>query len=165
MHATPMTTHHFFGVDPGNAGGIAVLNIKGQVVRVHRRPTDLLELGAIFHLPPDVTGVGMIEFVRSSPQMGVVSAFTFGRGLGELEMALTAARIQYWEVLPRKWQDTFECRSHGDKNITKAKAVEMFPSALWLAPELMPITHHTADALLIAEFCRRSFLARHATRI
>jgi hypothetical protein len=37
--------------------------------------------------------------------------------------------------------------SKGDKNVTKRKAQELFPS--------LKITHATADALLIAEYLRR----------
>jgi hypothetical protein len=38
--------------------------------------------------------------------------------------------------------------SKGDKNVTKAKAQQLFTQ--------LKITHATADALLIAEFARRS---------
>lgn len=90
----------------------------------------------------------VLEFVRSSPQMGVVSAFTFGQGYGGLKMALAACGIPYEEVLPAKWQKALGCRTGGDKNVSKRKAQELYPA--------IKITHATADALLLATYCRRT---------
>jgi hypothetical protein len=39
------------------------------------------------------------------------------------------------------------CLTKGDKNVSKARAQELFPA--------LKITHATADALLIAEYGRR----------
>jgi hypothetical protein len=88
-----------------------------------------------------------IEQVSSSPQMGVVSAFSFGRGYGNLEMALTAAGIPFERVRPQVWQKAMGCMTKGDKNISKAKAQELFPDK--------KIIHATADALLIALYGTR----------
>jgi hypothetical protein len=85
-----------------------------------------------------------LEQVHSSPQMGVVSAFTFGNGFGHLEMALTAAGIPFTRVRPQVWQKELGCLTKGDKNISKRKAQELFPS--------MKVTHATADSLLIATY-------------
>jgi Holliday junction resolvasome RuvABC endonuclease subunit len=85
-----------------------------------------------------------LEQVHSSPQMGVVSSFTFGNGFGHLEMALTAAGIPFERVRPQVWQKAMGCMTKGDKNVSKRKAQELFPS--------MKVTHATADALLIASY-------------
>jgi Holliday junction resolvasome RuvABC endonuclease subunit len=96
-----------------------------------------------------VTGCrAFIEQVHSSPQMGVKSAFTFGQGYGHLEMALTAANIPFERVRPQKWQQAMGCMTKGDKNVSKRRAQELFPS--------LKITHAIADCLLIAEFGRRA---------
>ena len=81
-------------------------------------------------------------------EMGVKSAFTFGNGFGHIEMALTAAAIPFERVRPQVWQKALGCLTKGDKNITKQKAQEMFP--------IVKITHAIADALLIAEYNRRT---------
>lgn len=91
-----------------------------------------------------------IERVSSSPQMGVVSAFTFGRGVGNLEAACQCVGIPITWVAPSVWQKELGCLSHGDKNITKRRAQELFPT--------LKITHAIADALLIAEWGRRRSL-------
>jgi hypothetical protein len=58
-----------------------------------------------------------------------------------------AAGIPYDLVLPVKWQTAMSCRTKGDKNVSKARAQQLFPD--------VKVTHAIADALLIAEFCRR----------
>jgi hypothetical protein len=45
----------------------------------------------------------VLEKVNSSPMMGVVSAFNFGRGYGWLETLLTVHSIPFECVAPQKW--------------------------------------------------------------
>lgn len=139
------------GIDPGKSGGIAWIGDDGTVVEAMPETLqDLWELIVSISLNAETGGTGImayIEAIHSSPQMGVVSSFTFGRGLGNLEMALTAAGIPFERVRPQVWQKELACMSKGDKNITKRKAQELFPS--------LKVTHKTADALLIAEYGRR----------
>lgn len=137
------------GLDPGVSGGIAVLRDDGQVVEVYRMPAterDLLD--RLSPWPRAYRTYGILERVSASPQMGVVSAFTFGRHYGALLMALTAAGIRFDQVTPQTWQKALGCLSKGDKNITKRRAQQLFPD--------QKITHAIADALLLAEFGRRT---------
>ncbi len=152
----------YVGIDPGVSGGIAVLSESGAVVSavsMPKTPRDILD-ALIFTVDPAHHGVrAVIERVSASPQMGVVSAFTFGRGLGGLHMALTAAGITFDEVTPGVWQGAMGVRqttgktslgtsaAKKDKNITKRRAQALFPGVV--------VTHATADALLLAEFWRR----------
>lgn len=137
----------FVGVDPGKAGGIAAVNEFGIPVASVKMPaTDRDVLDTFRHFATLGECRAVLEFVRSSPQMGVVSAFTFGCGYGGLRMALAAAGIPFTECVPRKWQGKLGCLSKQNKNVTKAKAQQLFPS--------VPVTHAIADALLIAEYCR-----------
>ncbi len=62
-------------------------------------------------------------------------------------MALVAAGIAFDEVTPQRWQKMLGCRSKGDKNVTKRRAQDLFPQ--------VRVTHALADALLLAEYCRR----------
>lgn len=135
------------GIDPGLGGGLAAIG-EGGTVRAFKMPVtdrDVLDLLSQF-----LGGGGtraVLERVSASPQMGVVSAFTFGRGFGGLTMALTAARIPFDLVTPRTWQTALACLSGGDKNITKRRAQQLFPH--------LAVTHAIADALLLAEYGRR----------
>lgn len=138
------------GIDPGVNGGIAwIQDGKPCVEKMPDTLKDLWEL--LYSIECQDNGYknckAYIECVHSSPQMGVKSAFTFGQGYGRLEMALTAAGIPFERVRPQEWQKSMGCMSKGDKNVTKRKAQELFPS--------LKITHATADALLIAEYLRR----------
>ena len=137
------------GVDPGADGGIAwITDGKACVEKMPDTLQDLWELICDIHpnrlceKQPPIKAY--IEQVSSSPQMGVVSAFSFGRGYGNLEMALTAAAIPFERVRPQVWQKALGCMTKGDKNVSKRKAQELFPDR--------KVTHATADALLIAHY-------------
>ena len=135
------------GIDPGLSGGIAFLPTTGTPW-AHKMPEtdrDLIDL--IRDSINLFEATALIELVHSSPQMGVKSAFTFGEGYGRLQMALTALAVPYERIRPAAWQKAMGCLTGGDKNISKRRAQELFPT--------LKITHSIADALLIAEFNRR----------
>ena len=141
------------GIDPGKSGGIA-WSIDGQmsVAKMPETLQDLWELiGDIADLVPASTKhlecKAYIEQVSAMPGQGVTSCFTFGRGLGQLEMALTAASIPFERVTPQKWQKSMGCLTKGDKNVSKRRAQELYPE--------LKVTHATADALLIATYGTR----------
>lgn len=145
----------YIGIDPGVSGGIAAIDEVAGRPRVYyaaAMPETMSELLSLLRYLNQDPAIAVLEQVRSSPQMGVVSAFTFGRGLGRLEMALTATNFVFEEVHPIRWQNAMNCRTHGDKNISKARAIELFPQ--------MKITHAIADAILMAEYLRRLERAR-----
>jgi len=141
------------GIDPGASGAIAWIDERGKSC-VEKMPDTLQDLWDLiqsigFEVPDfkPYEVKAYIEQVSSSPQMGVVSAFSFGRGYGNLEMALTAAGIPFERVRPQVWQKAMGCMTKGDKNISKAKAQELFPDK--------KVIHATADALLIALYGSR----------
>lgn len=138
----------FIGIDPGKSGGIAWLGegedpqyalLKNMTDQDVWRCLARLEMAGAY---------AVVEKVHSSPQMGVKSAFTFGRGYGFLVASLTASAIPFVEVTPNKWQKSLSCQTKGDKNVTKQKAQQLYPS--------LKVTHGNADALLIATYCRQN---------
>jgi len=139
------------GIDPGASGGIAFIpdNLPSEAW-ASKMPETLADLWDI------LDGVGFdstshhacLEKVHSMPGQGVASSFKFGQGFGHLEMALTASRIPFTYVTPQKWQKELGCLTGGDKNVSKARAQQLFPH--------LKITHAIADSLLIAEYCRRT---------
>ena len=138
----------YLGIDPGLSGGIAFVPETGtpwahKMPETDRDLIDLLSDNISLH-----TATAMLEFVHSSPQMGVKSAFTFGEGYGRLQAVLTALRVPYERIRPAAWQKAMGCLTKGDKNVSKRRAQELFPT--------LKITHATADALLIAEYNRRT---------
>ena len=138
----------YIGIDPGKSGGIAIIadGCEPWAVKMPETERDIYDTIRALRSWSDRDAVALIERVHSSPQMGVVSAFTFGSGYGALRMALIAAEIPFTEVTPAVWQKTQGCRTNGDKNISKARAQQLFPT--------LKITHATADALLIARHCQ-----------
>jgi len=140
------------GIDVGASGAIAWIDERGKscVEKMPDTLQDLWELVVSISLNAGTGGLGVrayLEAVSSSPQMGVVSSFSFGRGYGNLEMALTAAGIPFERVRPQVWQKAMGCMTKGNKNISKQKAQELFPDK--------KVIHATADALLIALYGSR----------
>lgn len=142
------------GIDPGKNGGVA-MSVAGDVT-VHRLPsapgalTTMLRCWKLAY--PDI--VCYVERISSSPQMGVVSAFTFGQGYGQILEATHGLDIRTWRVEPKAWQKRFDIKydkgmtSTQKKNVTKAKAIEYFPKI----HERVGITHWMADALLMMRY-------------
>ena len=89
----------------------------------------------------------VFEKVGYMPTDGGQGAFTFGSINGLLRGALLALGVRPRYVYPQAWQAELECLSGGSKNVTKLRAIQLFPGE--------KVTHGSADALLIAEFGRR----------
>lgn len=134
------------GIDPGTTGGIALLSTDLKFIKVDKfsTPKDVAQcLDSWGHL----VIMAYIEGVNSRPGMGIASMFKFGMNYGIWQGLLTAFKIPFQRVYPLKWQTYMGCRTGGNKNISKARAQELFP--------LIKVTHAVADAILIAEYGRR----------
>jgi hypothetical protein len=76
-----------------------------------------------------------------SPKLTV----NYGWFLGLLDLL----ELRYMRVAPVSWQNGMDCRTGGNKSISRAKATKLFG-------DFMPkITNDCADSMLIAEFGRR----------
>ncbi len=140
------------GVDPGLRGAIVLLCADGRLGGVWA----FGDLGMVFEMVDTVRAAttalrsaggteAYLEKVGYRPTDGGKGAFTFGKVTGVLHGALVAYGADVVEVAPQLWQTSMECLTHGDKNVSKRRAIELFPDA----PR---ITHATADALLIAAY-------------
>lgn len=147
----------FIGIDPGQSGGIAVLgaNQSGIPLCYGLDTTEKDIRDVLWPLQPFMKGsendsrsFALIERVHSMPKQGVASSFKFGQNYGFLRGCLISLGIPFEEVTPQKWQKAMGCLTKGDKNVSKAKCQQLFPS--------IKVTHAIADALLIAEFARRT---------
>ena len=144
----------YMGIDPGKSGGWAVLNQDGTVWGVGKNSDVATLRDALEQDSLDI----VIEKVWSSPRMGVVGAFSFGESFGFLQGLIAGCYKSPHIVTPKKWQREMGLiqsgRSLGEgdaakKNANKAMAERLFPGKR--------ITHAWADALLIAEYCRRVY--------
>jgi hypothetical protein len=142
----------YAGIDPGVSGGLAVLWPDGKIhstCKLADRSTFLSAMGSPLEL------VILIERVWATPQMGVTSAFTFGNNFGWLTGVLDASGREYREITPKGWQREMGLIQSGGKigrNAEKKARNKELAVSLW--PDAR-ITNATADALLIAEYCRR----------
>jgi crossover junction endodeoxyribonuclease RuvC len=139
----------YIGIDPGQSGGIAVVCSDGTGFAWPMMDTERDIYDHIISLKTwcNASVSAVIERVHSMPRQGVASTFKFGMGYGALRMALVASGLPWRDVTPQAWQKEIGCLTGGDKNVSKAKAQQLFPS--------LKITHATADCLLIAEWLRR----------
>jgi crossover junction endodeoxyribonuclease RuvC len=139
---------NYLGVDVGASGAMAVVDSVGAVVSIQR--LDATQHDVWTWLAEQRVRFAVIEKVNAMPKQGVVSTFKFGTSFGFCQGMLVAAGIRFEFVTPQKWQKALDCRSRGDKNVTKARAQALFPG--------VKVIHANADALLISEFARRTDL-------
>lgn len=153
----------FIGIDPGASGALAVLDGSVTATASPRTERDLWDW--ISRFGPWIDGelreeplhaFAVIEKVQG--YIGLAhpgsAMFKFGVSYGGLRMALIAAGIPFEEVAPQRWQRALgiaprrKDESRGQfKNRLKARAQQLFPH--------VSVTLANADALLIAEYCRR----------
>jgi len=155
----------YLGIDPGAGGGLAWVPHRARVgIECSAIGMPKTEWDLWFELQfrrPRLTQhprFAVIElntgYVGGAGNPGS-AMFKFGRSAGLLEMALVAAEIPYERATPQAWQKALgivprkktESKT-AFKNRLKARAQQLFPSC-------SGITLATADALLIAEYCRR----------
>lgn len=149
---------NFLGIDPGpKSGGLAIVTNGRVIYAITTMPPTERELYEFVHKAASTINMAWIEKVHAFPKQGVVSAFNFGDNFGVLKGILTACEISYELVQPRFWQKTLQIpprkRKANEtktqfKNRLRGMAQQLYPGE--------PILKDTADALLIAEACRRT---------
>ena len=150
------------GIDPGRNGGIVGLT-NGRINIIDKMPQQPADLWGYFI---NVLGIPMmekekiyvfIEDVHSMPTDGSKSAFTFGRGLGWLDMLLSHWDLHTTRIIPRKWQ-LYYGLSRGKEGDATGKETRhnykkrILKEAKVLAPDRHGenLTLATCDAYLIA---------------
>jgi len=145
----------YLGIDPGQSGAAAILDHYGKW-GAHLRFSKLTE-SEIANWFADQNQawslLARLEQVHSMPKQGVASAFKFGRSAGLLLGILASCGIPFEYVTAGVWQRKMRCLSKGNKAVTRAAAQRLFSGDIDFR-----ITDHEADALLIAEYCRRTAL-------
>lgn len=138
------------GIDPGSAGGIAVLN--GSHIETYNMPEtfpDIYNLLASLKDGDDTLAI-LEDVGHGMPGQSSKATAVFARHNGHLEMALYALGIRTVKVTPQKWQKHYsnslgkskDCEKREWKNKLKLLAQQMFPS--------VKVTLKNADAILIA---------------
>ncbi|GBQ82301.1 crossover junction endodeoxyribonuclease [Gluconacetobacter johannae DSM 13595] len=124
-------------IDPGNEGAVAILNGRGELVEILDMPTSaitvsgkarqivsapLLAMLLRAHDPAEV----WMEQVHAGPQMGGVSAMSFGRGVGIIEGAVAMLGKPLTTVRPNEWKRVMRCPA--DKDGARTRAMQIFPT-------------------------------------
>lgn len=139
------------GIDPGVSGGMALITYDGKLEEM-RSVVKITEADICEFVQAHNPHIGMayLERVGARPGQTATGMWKFAVNYGVYRGLLRGLNIPTTHVMPATWQRKLNCLTKGDKNITKARAQELFP-------EERKITHATADAILIAEYGRRDF--------
>lgn len=152
----------FIGIDPGTTGAVAIISGKGEGVTSAFVLMELYDFSdpstieGLFAIP-NYNSFAMLEKVSAMPGQGVSSTFKFGTAFGRAIGWLEMAKIPFEYVTPGKWWKAV--------SDSAPKGPDKKASALELARRLFPSAatrfltrkkdHSRAEALLIAEYCRR----------
>jgi len=145
----------FIGVDPGTEGAMTVFGDVVPHIIAFKECTESEICEALHDLRRACNGrwFGMLEAVHSMPNQGLSSTFKFGRAYGFIRGAMIAVGIPFEDVTPQKWQKALGCLTKGDKNVSRAKAQQLFPG--------LKMTNKTCDSVCIAEYARRTYNQRN----
>jgi crossover junction endodeoxyribonuclease RuvC len=150
----------FIGIDPGSAGGIAVIADDGMV-HAYPMPYDNKEydLNRMRYLLEPEGGeryFAVVEKVHSMPKQGLASTFAFGKGFGILLGMLGAFRIPYTLVTPQAWQKVMLAGEPKDGKAASIRvARRLFPGVSLRPTERCKVDNDgMAEALLLAEYGR-----------
>ena len=93
------------GIDPGQKGGIAILDDSGVCIAYTAMPETPRQIWQwIVDAMPHRRGQIVIERAQPMPKQGVVSVFTYGCHFGQFEMLAIALSLPYIEVRPQVWK-------------------------------------------------------------
>jgi hypothetical protein len=144
----------FAGLDPGLSGGIGLLDADGGFQAAYPwgdTERDTFEL--IAEVAPKIE-LACLEIASSRPGQGISSNFKFATSWGLLRGFLIALKIPFQDISPQKWTKNLGLRAGKTTSYSQRKRLHKQWAQQWF-PRLQ-ITHHTADAILIAEYARRT---------
>jgi hypothetical protein len=159
------------GIDPGQSGGIAKLKQDGARWLPSARPMPATEPEIADYLwtmqeeaqQEKVEIICFLEHIQPMPIIrrskgpkgetreevnpGLNQIGNFMKHYGFLRGCLITIGMPVEDIRPQAWQKLLGCMTRGNKNVSKGKAQQLFPT--------LQITHKIADALLIAEAGRK----------
>jgi len=170
------------GIDPGKNGGVFIFieslntpkNYLYRSIPLIGKEYDIkLMDGIIKSYISDIEDVfAVIEDVHAIFGSSANATFDFGFGCGIWEGILTANKIPYTKIQPKKWQaemfegipkqtkpsSTGKTIKADTKKMAEMAAKRLFPNIDLRASERSVKSHDgKVDALLICEYCRRHF--------
>ena len=158
--------NQYVGVDPGKTGAIAIIN-QDNSIKIHDMPLtpeDRID-GALLCNVLESTHLDSFCYIERSqamPGQGIVSMFKYGVTYGIILAALQISTMAFQEIQPQKWKKEFNLIKK-EKEESVNVAIQLFPEYKDLFqrankhdPDKYIYLHGRADAILIAEYCRRT---------
>ena len=148
-----------FGIDPGIAGAIAILDEK--IIDVIELPTmsdgkkqkQLNSAQLSQYISKNIIDINktvvVVEQVNAMPGQGVTSMFNFGQTFGAIKGISATLKLPIFFVRPSKWKKHFEL-INSSKDASRTKAIEMYPSFAQILSKKKDV--NKSDAILIARF-------------
>jgi len=151
----------YIGIDPGASGAIALIDDSQKIYLLEDYPgNEVLAssiIRGIFNKWSNFDGLyAAIEKAHAMPKQGVKSMFSFGMNYGSWLGIISAFEIPVITITPHQWQKGVISKAQ-DKKPSIAAASRMFPQAILTGPRGGK-KDGRADALLIADFCRRQHM-------
>lgn len=154
----------YIGIDPGKQGAVAVIRRDEVVIEpvplIGKKEYDIRAMHALLpsrYLDEECRAV--IERVHAMPGQGRTSMLSIGYGSGIWHTLLTLSDIPFTVVSAVSWQKIMLAGVARDdrKAASILVAKRLFPTVdLRRTQNCRVDDHNFADALLVAEFCRRT---------
>jgi hypothetical protein len=158
------------GIDPGINGGLAIISEDGVLFEKMPVIGNQVDKHNLFHWlqahEPEID-FAMFELSHMRPGQSTQSVFTFGRGVGTIEMALVAAGISYVCVAPRVWTKVVHSgtpASMAPKDRSRLALTQLFPKVDLRFGKSQKPHEGCMDALLIAHYGRQLASANAESR-
>ena len=146
------------GIDPGQTGGIAYIDIVSGAADAIPMPLTGKEIDG-HELANSLRGRSIntviLEKVHAMPKQGVSSTFKFGMGFGLVIGVCEALGIPYRLVTPQAWKKVVLAGTAKDKDAAVTFVRRAYPS-INLTPGRKRVPHDgIADAMCMAEYGRQ----------
>lgn len=112
----------YVGIDPGQNGAIVVLDKCEKMIKFYEKPSGLALYRVLKEFNPHTV---FIEKAQTMPKQGIVSAFNYGAGFGELIAAVNICEMRYYLVSPRRWTNRMLIGTNGF-DATKYRSSQAF---------------------------------------
>jgi len=155
----------YIGIKPGDDGAIAVINKYSVVKSIIDMPDNVSRglyrfLSIMICAEDDKNVLAFVESAYINPEQSFKSIFHYGEKYGEIWAVLKILNIPFQEISQLEWKEEFSLPNR-DKAESVKVAEQVFTSIrfsfnqFWAEP--CDMLDYRAEALLIAEYCRRKW--------
>ena len=156
------------GIDPGVTGAVTVGDHRGEAIAIHDTPSytkpvknrkgivnrGCFDLRAMYELLASVPDLELVVLEEVNPfGLAGVAAFSLGSGFLAWQMAAAALNVPVLLVTPQKWKKEIGIPKGSDKDVSRKKALQMFPQAEHRLKRKKD--HNRAESTLLYEIGRR----------